>query len=117
MTATRQALAERITAYLAGGGLFNPEMADHDAVRDLLIGCRAALEASVEPASTPSPSSGAGEPSERVSISSVDDLREALNHCLMAAEMDLRHQGKALRDFALPALEYAVACQSTKDVA
>jgi hypothetical protein len=50
MTTTRQALAERITAYLAGGGLFNPEMADHDAVRDLLIDCRAALEASVEPA-------------------------------------------------------------------
>ena len=27
---------ERITAYLVGGGLFNPELANHDAVRDLL---------------------------------------------------------------------------------
>ena len=38
----------RITAYLAGGGLFNPELAKHDTVRDLLIDCRAALAA--EPA-------------------------------------------------------------------
>lgn len=37
---------ERITAYLSGGGLFNPELANHDAVRDLLIDCRAALAAS-----------------------------------------------------------------------
>lgn len=37
--------AERITAYLSGGGLFNPELADHEAVRDLLIDCRAALTA------------------------------------------------------------------------
>jgi hypothetical protein len=36
-------IAARITAYLIGGGLFNPEMANHDAVRDLLIDCRAAL--------------------------------------------------------------------------
>ena len=39
----RDALTERITGYLTGGGLFNPEMANHDAVRDLLIDCRAAL--------------------------------------------------------------------------
>lgn len=38
-----QALVARITAYLSGGGLFNPELANHDAVRDLLIECRAAL--------------------------------------------------------------------------
>ena len=37
---------ERINVYLAGGGLFNPEMAMHDRVRDLLIDCRAALAAS-----------------------------------------------------------------------
>jgi hypothetical protein len=39
-------LTSRITAYLSGGGLFNPELANHDAVRDLLIDCRAALAAS-----------------------------------------------------------------------
>lgn len=33
-------LSDRITAYLAGGGLFNPELANHDAVRDLIIDCR-----------------------------------------------------------------------------
>jgi hypothetical protein len=38
-------LTSRITAYLSGGGLFNPELANHDAVRDLLIDCRTALAA------------------------------------------------------------------------
>jgi hypothetical protein len=33
----------RITAYLSGGGLWNPELANHDAVRDLLIDARAAF--------------------------------------------------------------------------
>lgn len=41
-------IVERITAYLAGGGLFNPELANHDAVRDLLIDARAALEGATE---------------------------------------------------------------------
>ena len=36
-------LAERITGYLASGGLFNPEMAEHEKVRDLLIDCRDVL--------------------------------------------------------------------------
>jgi hypothetical protein len=36
-------LIDRINAYLQGGGLFNPEMANHDAVRDLLMDCRKAL--------------------------------------------------------------------------
>ena len=36
-------LSDRITAYLAMGGLFNPELANHLAVRDLLIECREAL--------------------------------------------------------------------------
>ena len=38
------AVCDRITAYLSGGGLFNPEMANHDAVRDLLIDARAEIE-------------------------------------------------------------------------
>jgi hypothetical protein len=42
---TATTLSERITAYLSGGGLFNPELANHEAVRDLLIECRAALDA------------------------------------------------------------------------
>jgi len=36
-------IIERITLYLVGGGLFNPELADHIAVRDLLIDCREVL--------------------------------------------------------------------------
>lgn len=31
---------ERITAYLASGGLFNPELANHEAVRDLMMDAR-----------------------------------------------------------------------------
>lgn len=37
-------LIDRITEYLATGGLFNPELANHEAVRDLLIECRDALK-------------------------------------------------------------------------
>lgn len=42
-------LVGRITAYLSGGGFFNPKLASHDAVRDLLIDCRAALAAPATP--------------------------------------------------------------------
>ena len=36
-------LSDRITAYLFNGGLFNPELANHLAVRDLLMECREVL--------------------------------------------------------------------------
>jgi hypothetical protein len=38
-------LEQRITNYLSSGGLFNPELMEHDKVRELLIECRAALAA------------------------------------------------------------------------
>lgn len=43
MSERAQELTDRITAYLAMGGLFNPELANHLAVRDLLIECREVL--------------------------------------------------------------------------
>ena len=46
--AGEEELVERITGHLASGGLFNPEMAIHDRVRDLLIDCRHALEIRAE---------------------------------------------------------------------
>ena len=36
-------LSDRITEYLFNGGLFNPELANHFAVRDLLMECREVL--------------------------------------------------------------------------
>ena len=36
-------LVDLITEYLSSGGLFNPELMDHEAVRDLLIECKEAL--------------------------------------------------------------------------
>ena len=36
-------VVERIDSYLANGGLWNPELANHDVVRDLLIDCRTEL--------------------------------------------------------------------------
>jgi len=36
-------LGNRITRYLANGGMFNPELMDHEKVRDLLLDCRTAL--------------------------------------------------------------------------
>lgn len=44
-------LLARISAYLMGGGLWNPELANHDAVRDLLIDCRDALAKNFAPVS------------------------------------------------------------------
>ena len=38
-----QVLFKRINDYLSGGGLFNPELANHVAVRDLLIEIRESL--------------------------------------------------------------------------
>ena len=38
-----QKLVDEITEYLFNGGLFNPELANHIAVRDLLIECRDVL--------------------------------------------------------------------------
>jgi hypothetical protein len=40
-------LSDRITAYLFAGGLFNPELANHLAVRDLLMECREVLNESI----------------------------------------------------------------------
>ena len=45
---TPEALHVRITEYLMRGGLFNPEQANHEAVRDLLIDCQRALAAPAE---------------------------------------------------------------------
>ena len=42
-------LSDRITAYLFNGGLFNPELANHFAVRDLLIECRKVLDEQTNP--------------------------------------------------------------------
>jgi len=49
--ALRERLCERITSYLTLGGLFNAELANHDAVRELLIDCRIGLSLSspIEP--------------------------------------------------------------------
>jgi hypothetical protein len=41
---TPDSLSARITDYLSSGGLFNPEMMDHDNVRDLLIEIREFLD-------------------------------------------------------------------------
>lgn len=44
MTAPADDMLARITEYLGNGGLFNPELMDHNAVRDLVIGCRDEIE-------------------------------------------------------------------------
>lgn len=37
-------IENKITDYLASGGLFNPEFMEHDKVRDLLIDCRKEIQ-------------------------------------------------------------------------
>lgn len=48
MTNELIALADRATTYLAHGGLFNPELAEHGAVRDLILDCRDMLREMLE---------------------------------------------------------------------
>lgn len=36
-------ILSRITNYLGNGGLFNPELMEHDKVRDLILDCRETL--------------------------------------------------------------------------
>ena len=43
----------RITDYLVSGGMFNPELANHDAVRDLLVDAREELMRANLPAEEP----------------------------------------------------------------
>lgn len=40
MKNSKEQLIEEITHYLASGGLFNPELMEHDKVRDLLLNIR-----------------------------------------------------------------------------
>jgi len=40
----KQEVVNKITEYLCNGGLFNPELMNHDSVRDLLIECRELLD-------------------------------------------------------------------------
>lgn len=42
-TPRKPSLIDRITEYLELGGLFNPELMEHDKVRDLLIDCRTSI--------------------------------------------------------------------------
>jgi hypothetical protein len=49
MTEPDQILA-RIQNYLGNGGLFNPEMMEHDKVRDLMMDCRDLIDRAYEPA-------------------------------------------------------------------
>jgi hypothetical protein len=44
---TRREMIYRITEYLEVGGLFNPEMMEHDKVRDLIMECREILQRSI----------------------------------------------------------------------
>jgi bacterioferritin-associated ferredoxin len=37
----------RIREYISHGGLFNPDLMDHDKVRDLVVDCRGAIQAAV----------------------------------------------------------------------
>jgi len=51
-------LIERINCYLGNGGFFNPEMMDHDKVRDLLLDAREALLSACDPSPQPAPENG-----------------------------------------------------------
>jgi hypothetical protein len=45
MSEQPQELEKRISNYLSSGGLFNPELMEHEKVRDLIMDCRDELAA------------------------------------------------------------------------
>ena len=47
MSQEEKELSDKITEYLSSGGLFNPEMMEHEKVRDLIIKIRDTLDAKV----------------------------------------------------------------------
>lgn len=47
----------RVTEYLSNGGLFNPELMDHEAVRNMLIDARDVIEITAREKATPPPDS------------------------------------------------------------
>ena len=49
LTPSSTKLQDRIKDYLSMGGLFNPELANHGAVRDLILDARAELDLKREP--------------------------------------------------------------------
>jgi hypothetical protein len=49
---TGKMLLERIKSYLSSGGLFNPEMMEHDKVRDLIVDVRDYLDGQITTVST-----------------------------------------------------------------
>ena len=88
-TITKQ-LSERITSYLLAGGLVNPELANHSAVRDLLIDCRAALDTL--------PVQQARQPLTQVSIEKLFCTRIDIRHDEFTAAMpDTFRQGQWFR--------------------
>ena len=48
MNSEQQELVGRIQSYLGNGGFFNPEMMEHDKVRDLIMDCRDYITTSQE---------------------------------------------------------------------
>jgi predicted nucleic acid-binding Zn-ribbon protein len=91
-----QELEQRITDYLASGGLFNPEMAKHDRVRDLLIDCRAAIEGAKETAWRHSPSLAL----YRRLNDEIDDLKQQL-----AAEREKVKEAEILDDIRVETID------------
>lgn len=110
-------LLARIKSYLGNGGLFNPEMMEHEKVRDLVMDCRKALDAQAAERAKERTAREAAE-QERDAIIGCEDgevvaslLGDLRDHVAMLTAAESR-QAEALRlaeayDEALCAAEYA----------
>lgn len=87
-----QAILARLAAYLENGGLFNPELADHHQVRELIIDARDLLV-----------SIGADVTAQAQAIERLTDNRDAWSQLAVDAQNRLQHTEAALaaRDRAL----------------
>jgi hypothetical protein len=83
---------ERIMEYLAVGGLFNPELMDHDEVRSIMLDCREAIT-TLE--------------------SQLRQAREALERIADIAKRNLGHQTEKLYDIEPLARKTLTALQGS----
>lgn len=99
-------LDNRITDYLSCGGLFNPELANHDAVRDLIMDCRTEIKAALsQPAEGMVPEAEM----ERIArnwANRIDQIARQ-KHSYRDYELEIRYAIKEALKFAAPQDEKA----------
>jgi len=109
------ALSQRITDYLSIGGLFNPEMAIHERVRDLLIECRTELDAASQRPRKENAQEWTPERIERyVQRQELSELANEINAAIDAAHRKYKPQVLQDSEARVEELEQQLAAEREK---